>query len=196
MSLTFRRYDAEGARGARTTVEAVYRGAYWADIEAGEAFNQPEAFMRRFDAYASNPLLELVIAYQDGEPAGQTWGWPLTAGDRWWSRLDHEPEPEFTDEDGTRTFALSEIMVIRDQTGRGIAHALHDELLGARNEKRATLLAEPDNQNAYRAYLRWGWRKVSHLRPGWPDAPVFDVLILSLPLETARGQAPIHKFRA
>jgi hypothetical protein len=138
--------------------------------------------MGRFDACASNPLLELVVAYEAGTPAGQTWGWPLTADSRWWSRLDHEPAPGFTDEDGTRTFALSEIMVVRERTGQGIAHALHDELLRGRPEERATLLAGPENVNAYRAYIRWGWQKASHLRPAWPDAPTFDVLMLSLPI--------------
>jgi hypothetical protein len=40
----------------------------------------------------------------------------------------------------------------------------------------------PDNSAAYAAYLRWGWRPVARLRPGWPDAPLMDVLILPLPL--------------
>jgi hypothetical protein len=182
VTLTFRRYQAEEARGARDVVETVYRGAYWQAIEEGDPFNQPDAFMRRFDAYASNPLLELVVAFEDGEAIGQTWGWPLTADGRWWSRLESEPEPGFTDEDGTRTFALSEIMVVRAHTGRGVAHALHDELLRGRREKRATLLAEPENETAYRAYVRWGWQPVAKLRPLWPDAPTFDVLILPLPL--------------
>jgi ribosomal protein S18 acetylase RimI-like enzyme len=181
MSLTFRRFDAKAARNARGTVEIVYRGAYAEAIEGGDPFNQPDAFMRRFDSYAANPLLELVVAYEDGEPVGQTWGWPLTANSRWWTGLD-EPEPGFTAEDGKRTFALSEIMVRGEWTGRGIAHALHDELLRGRHEKRATLLAEHENVNAYRAYIKWGWRKAAELRPDWPDAPVFDVLILSLPL--------------
>jgi GNAT superfamily N-acetyltransferase len=174
---------------ARTTAtrcrwppEAVFRGAYWEDLEAGDPFDTPEAFMGRFDAYASNPVLDLVIAFEDGEPVGQAWGWPLTAGSTWWGGLDHEPKPGFTVEDGTRTFALSEIMVVREQTGQGIAHRLHDELLQGRHERRATLLAEPDNDRAYRAYVHWGWRAVAKLRPGWPDAPTFDVLILPLPL--------------
>ncbi len=136
----------------------------------------------RFDSYASIPGFDLVVAYSDGEPAGQAWGWPLAHGNRWWEGLDHEPEPGFTVEDGSRTFALSEIMVVREQTGRGIAHRLHDELLHGRGEQRATLLAEPDNTSAYRAYLRWGWRAVAKLTPHWPDAPTFDVLMLPLPL--------------
>jgi GNAT superfamily N-acetyltransferase len=181
-ALEFRRLGAQGARAARETVEVVFRGAYWADIEAGDLFDTPEAFMGRFDAYASNPLLDLVIAFEDGEPVGQAWGWPLGRGSRWWEGLESEPEPGFTDEDGARTFGLSEIMVVRGSTGRGVAHALHDELLRGRPEQRATLLAEPDNTSAYRAYVKWGWRKVSRLRPNWPDAPTFDVLMLALPL--------------
>ena len=91
----------------------------------------------------------------------------------------------FTEEDGKRTFAFSEIMVRQAWTGRGIAHALHDELLRGRDEQRATLLVEPDNPTAYRAYLRWGWRKVAQLRPAWPGAPLFDVLILPLPVASS-----------
>ena len=97
-------------------------------------------------------------------------------------RAAHPVPPGFTDEDGTRTFALSEIMVREDLTGQGLAHRLHDELLGRRPERRATLLVEPDNTAAYRAYTRWGRSKVAELRPGWPDAPLWDVLIRPLPL--------------
>jgi GNAT superfamily N-acetyltransferase len=178
----FRRFDREGARGGRAPVEAVYRGAYWESVEAGDPFNSPAAFMGRFGSYASIPGFDLVVAYEDGNAVGQAWGWPLGEGSRWWEGLESEPESGFTHEDGTRTFALSEIMVIREFTGRGIAHALHNELLRGRNERRATLLAEADNTNAYRAYVKWGWRKVSRLRPHWPDAPLFDVLMLPLPL--------------
>lgn len=182
MSRTFRRFDGSAARAERATIEAVYRGAYWEAVAAGDPFNSPAAFMGRFDSYASIPGFDLVIAYENGQPAGQAWGWPLGHGSRWWEGLASEPEPGFTSEDGTRTFALSEIMVTREFTGLGIAHALHDELLRGRSEQRATLLAEPGNTIAYRAYVKWGWRKASQLRPHWQDAPLFDVLMLSLPL--------------
>lgn len=56
--------------------------------------------MACFDSCAANPLLDLVIAYQDSKPGGQTWGWPLGPGSRWWEGLTTEPEPGFTDEDG------------------------------------------------------------------------------------------------
>ncbi len=138
--------------------------------------------MERFSAYTASDSFDLVIAYLNDQPAGQAWGWPLTESTRWWDGLSAEPEPGFTREDGTRTFALSEIMVRQAYTGRHIARALHNELLGGRAEQRATLLVNPANQAPYEIYRRWGWRAVAQLRPAWPGAPLFDVLILPLPL--------------
>ena len=59
-------------------------------------------------------------------------------------------------------------MVRQPFTGRHIAHALHDELLARRKEQRATLLVEPGNATAYRAYLKWGWRKGAEPGPTGP----------------------------
>jgi GNAT superfamily N-acetyltransferase len=189
--VTFRRYDAVSARRIRDVVEAVYVGSYVEAIASGDPFDSVEAFMRRFDSYTSVSSFGLVVAYHGDDAIGQTWGWPLderatTTG--WWDGLLDEPEPGFTWEDGHRTFALSEIMVLQDWGGKGIAHALHDQLLLGREEQRATLLVEPDNVHARRAYLHWGWRKVAQLRPAWNHAPLFDVLILPLPLRSlSRG---------
>jgi GNAT superfamily N-acetyltransferase len=182
--VAYRRFDSATARAVRETVQAIYEASYVDAIASDDPFDSVEQFMHRFDRYTQRDGFDLIIAEQDDQPIGQTWGWPLQETDTtrgWWASLLHEPEPGFTDEDGTRTFALSEIMVHRAHTGHGIAHALHDQLLAARPEKRATLLVEPDNGPAYRAYLHWGWTKVNELRPGWPDAPLFDVLILPLP---------------
>lgn len=180
--LTFQRYEAAEAREIRDTVELIYKDSYTSALASGHPFDSVEAFMHRFDTYTAASGFDLVVARRDSEPVGQTWGWPLQAGSAWWTGLSAEPEPGFTREDGHRTFALSEIMVRQPYTGQGIAHALHDRLLSARTERRATLLVEPGNQTAYRAYRHWGWRRVAQLRPGWPDAPAFDVLILPLPL--------------
>lgn len=179
-ALAFRRYDAAGARSVKELVAEIHRDAYG----EGSGFSSGEAFMRRYDAYAARDGFDLLIAELDGTAVGQAWGWPLDEGavDGWWSGLLDEPEPGFTQEDGRRTFALSEIMVRRAATGQGIAHALHDELLGVRTEERATLLVRPTNKTAYQAYERWGWRPTAKLRPSWPDAPLFDVLILQLPI--------------
>jgi GNAT superfamily N-acetyltransferase len=177
----FRRYKAVEARQLRDTVESVYVRSYVDAIASEDPFDSVDAFMQRFDSYVSQSSFDLVVAYSvGGDAIGQTRGWPLTEQSRWWEGLLSEPEPGFTHENGHRTFALSEIMVSQEWTGRGIAHALHDRLLSVRAEIRATLLAEPENIRAYRAYLHWGWRKVAQLRPRWDDAPTFDVLILEL----------------
>lgn len=182
MNVEFRRFDATAAREHRDLVQQIYERSYAEAIASGDPFEQPEAFMGRFDAYtdpARAAGFDLVVGYLDGNPVGQSWGWPLVAGTAWWNglRLDAGDPDEFTREDGTRTFALSEIMVAAEHTGRGVARALHDHLLAGRSEQRATLLVDPHNDRAYRAYRRWGWERVGVLRPRWPDAPTFDVLI-------------------
>lgn len=163
-------------------MERVYKGSYTEAIASGDPFDTVEAFMRRFSAYTSSSGLDLVISYDGGEPVGQTWGWPLPPGTDAWRNVFPPLPEDFTAETGHRTFVLSEIMVRREFTGRHVARALHDELLSARTEQRARLLVEPDNSRAYRAYLKWGWRKVATRRPSWPDAPLFDLLILPLPI--------------
>ena len=178
--VTFRRYNAPEARQLRNTIEAVYVRSYVDAIASGDPFDSVEAFMHRFDSYTSQSSFDLVVAYHGPEAIGQTWGWPLTERSRWWEGLLAEPESDFTSEDGRRTFGLSEIMVSQEWAGKGVAHALHDHLLSTRSESRAVLLVEPDNTRAYRAYLHWGWSKVTQLRPGWDNAPTFDVLILTL----------------
>lgn len=182
--LAFARFDAAGARRQREVVAAIHRDAYAERIAAGDHFNEPEPFMARFDSYSSKPGIDLVIAYDGADPVGQIWGWPVRSTSPTWDGLDtlDVSEPGLTEEDGTRTFALSEIMVRQSRAGRGIAHAMHDELLGQRTERRAMLLVDPTNSRAYRAYKSWGWYRVGRLLPSWPDAPLFDVLILDLPL--------------
>ncbi|MFC0862273.1 GNAT family N-acetyltransferase [Sphaerimonospora cavernae] len=179
-AIAFTHYDTTGARAQRDVVSLIHRDAYAERIATGETFAGDEAFMTRFDAYTQRNGFDLVMAYDGDEPVGQAWGWPLMPDTRWWDGLEAEPEPGFTVEDGSRTFAFSEIMVRRAWTGRGIARALHDHLLAGRPEKRASLLVRPGNTTAYDAYARWGWRPVARLRPGWPDAPWMDVLILPL----------------
>jgi hypothetical protein len=182
--LAFRHFDAAGARQIRATVETIYAGSNVDVIARGDPYYTIDAFMRRFDSYARWEGFDLAVAWLDGEPAGQAWGWPLdrARGAGWWEGLIKEPEPGFTAEDGKRTFALSEIMVGRRYTGQHIAHAVHDELLNERHEARATVLVNPADDDAYRVYLRWGWRAVAQLRPPRPGAPLFDVLIQPLPV--------------
>lgn len=180
--LRLQRYGPQDARALRETIASVHRDSYADAIASGDPFESPAAFIQRFDNHARHPELDLVIAYAGSDPVGQTWGFPEavpTIGD---SRLFVQSSPGSGQANGTGTFALCEIMVRKARTGQGIAHTLHDELLGARPEPLAELYVRADNTRAYRAYLKWGWRKVGETRPNLPDAPLFDVLILSLPL--------------
>ena len=179
------RLDGPTAAAQRSLVAEVYQASYVDAVASGDPFDSVDSFLTRFDHYVAILGFDMVVARLDDRPVGQTWGWPLspaatTTG--WWSGLVHQPHPGFTAEDGRRTFALSEIMVVQDLAGQGVAHAMHDALLAARPERRSTLLVESHNDLARRAYLSWGWEPVAQLQPRWDDAPLFDVLTRALPL--------------
>ncbi|MFD6635781.1 GNAT family N-acetyltransferase [Micromonospora chalcea] len=145
-----------------------------------------ERYEQQLAAHMLRKGWELVTARADDELAGYIYGFPLAADTRWWDGI-HEPVPDgFTDEDGHRTFAVCELLVRRSWQRRGIARALHDRLLSTRRERRATLLVRPDNAPARHAYDSWGWRPLTHLHPARPEAPIFMVLIRSLPYEPER----------
>lgn len=176
-AIAVHRRSVSQAREERALVEEVFRRSY---PVAEDGFRSAGAFLRRFDRYTANPAFDMVVAVEDGRRIGQAWGWPLAAGTAWWDGLVDEPETGFTREDGRRTFAVSEIMVDRERTGRGVARLLHDALLAARTEQRATLLVDPRNARARDRYLGWGWTAVTRLTPSWDGAPTFDVLVRAL----------------
>lgn len=149
---------------------------------AGDPFYSPERFIERVRGYLRSPGFEIVIAHHDGTPIGQAFGYAPPATSRWWGGLTTPVPDGFTTETGTRTFALNELMVLPEWRGKGVAHALHDELLRGRDEERATLLVMEDNTAAQNAYAKWGWRKIGKLRP-FPDAPHYDAMMIDLPLK-------------
>jgi hypothetical protein len=195
--VTYHRYSASEARTRRADVERIYASSYVEAIASGNPFDTVDAFMRRFDSYVASDTFAIVVAYAGDEPIGQAWGWPLRKNSAWWDGLQlDEPDQTFAEEDGKRTFALSEIMVNTRWTGQGIAHNLHNVLLVSRNESRGTLLVEPTNERARRTYLRWGWRKVGQLRPRWEHAPLFEVMILPLPIAGRQEPDPARALHA
>jgi GNAT superfamily N-acetyltransferase len=147
-----------------------------------DPFYSSERFAERLNAYASRAGFALVLAEdQSGRAVGQAFGYPLPVGSVWWDGLV-TPVPEgFTVEDGTRTFALNELMVSPDHRRHGVARTLVDALLRSRTERRATLLVDAGNTAAKTAYEHWGWHLVGKVQP-FPDAPVYDALILNLRL--------------
>ncbi|HYN92565.1 MAG TPA: GNAT family N-acetyltransferase [Pilimelia sp.] len=167
-------YDATAARPLLDRLVEVYLEVYG---DTGDPFHAEDRYRRQLAGHLTAPGWRLVTAAVGAELAGYAYGFPLPAHSRWWEGLRTAVPANFTDEDGTRTFAVSEIMVRVRWRRRGVARALHDALLAGRPEPRATLLADPANVPAQTAYADWGWRKVGRLRPGWEHAPLFDVLL-------------------
>jgi GNAT superfamily N-acetyltransferase len=192
--IVLKRYDASGARANRAALVAVYAEVYAAQLD--NPFYSVERFGERFEGQTARPGFALVTAHsavqEDGAASngtgaaggfddllGYAYGMPLAPTTLWWDGLLDPLSAELLVEDGTRTFAINEIMVRAPWRRRGIAKRLHDALLADRQEKRATLLVDPSNAPARAAYASWGWIDLTTIRP-FPDAPVYQSLLLDL----------------
>ncbi|MGL5865878.1 MAG: GNAT family N-acetyltransferase [Dermatophilaceae bacterium] len=166
----------------------------WEDVYAAQAatdsFLSTPRFLDRFHGYAAAPGFSLVTARtaEDGRVVGVAFGYTLQPNARWWNGLRTSVPDGFTDEDGHRTFAINELMVTHGERRRRVATALHDALLAPRPESRATLLVDPENTPARRAYVAWGWHPVGSLKP-FPDSPTYESMTLPLPLSASRPHA-------
>ncbi|MGW1447610.1 GNAT family N-acetyltransferase [Micromonospora sp. NPDC002411] len=171
--LQLRHYSADEARGILDQLMDLYLEVY---AGAGEFYSE-DRYRRQLDLHMQRVGWELVTASVDEALVGYIYGFPLPPQTRWWEGI-REPVPAgFTEEDGHRTFALSELLVHPDWRRRGIARALHEDLIPGRVERRATLLVDPDNAAARRAYNSWSWGTVTKLQPRWECAPTYDVLV-------------------
>jgi ribosomal protein S18 acetylase RimI-like enzyme len=155
----------------------VYRDAYADKLD--NPFFSEDRHWGRLEGYAKAEGYALAEGRVDGLMVGYALGYRLPEGARWWRGLLTPVDPSLIAEDGSRTFALNYIMVRREYRRRGIAKQLHDALLSARPEKRATLLVQPSNIAARKAYDRWGWYKLGDLQP-FDDAPVYDAMLKDL----------------
>jgi hypothetical protein len=101
-----RHHDAREAREIADELAAVYHEAYLGTPKNMIRSTARDRFIERFHGYTSAPGFELVTAHDGGRLAGYVFGYALPTGARWWNGLlDAVPE-RFTDETGTRTFAL------------------------------------------------------------------------------------------
>ncbi|MGI5238768.1 GNAT family N-acetyltransferase [Dactylosporangium sp. CA-139066] len=161
----------------------VYVDAY-AD-KLNSPFFTPERYWERVEAYAARDGYALVLGRVAGQLIGYAMGFTLPTNSAWWKGLTTTVDPALTTEDGRRTFALTYIMVRVAYRRRGYARLLHDALLEGRPEQRATLLVLPENVAARTAYRTWDWYQIGELQP-FPDAPLYDALVLDLPSSSAR----------
>lgn len=141
------------------------------------------AFRRRAEKQFTRPGFSLVAARDGGELVGFVFGYTLPAGDtHWWGGVQPEPKAEFLEETGSRTWVLSEIEVRRAWQGKGVGRALHDAVLGARGEERATLATGPDAP-AQSVYESWGWQRVGRIPGDEGDYySAYDLFVLELPV--------------
>jgi GNAT superfamily N-acetyltransferase len=179
--LALRRHDAATARQIQESLFTVYAEVYAAQLD--DPFYSVERFAERFEGQTSRPGYALVTGHLvDGaELVGYAYGVPLAPTTMWWTGLIEPLPDEFVAEDGTRTFAVNEIMVRAPWRRRGVAKVLHDALLDGRPEQRATLLVDDQNAPARAAYASWGWTDLARIKP-FPDAPTYHSLVIDLPV--------------
>lgn len=184
--LTLQGYEASTATKILDDVIIPIWEEVYSETAADDPFFSTERFLQRFNGYVAAPGFALSAASDEaGRTVGLAFGYSLQPGSRWWNGLQVSVADDFTDEDGSRTFAINEIMVIAPLRRQGIATALHDHLLSSRSESRATLLVEPENVAARDAYLHWGWTSIGLLKP-FSDSPMYESMILDLPLPVER----------
>lgn len=138
-----------------------------------------DAFARFVDSWSARSGFACVVAYDGEQPVGYAYGAPLSTATTWWDKVTPAlPEP-FTAELGTRTFALSELMVRAPWRGTGAARRIHDELLASRGEERVTLLVHKEHGKVRALYEGWGYRTVGETVP-FEGAPELCAMVLDL----------------
>jgi hypothetical protein len=132
----------------------------------------------RLDGWSSRPGWSRVVGHDGDKAVGYAYGAPLQPRAAWWGGLLTDVPADIVEETGTRTYALSELMVRIPWRKTGAAGRLHDALLEARTEERATLLVDPTHPKVHAHYDSWGWHTLGDLRPRVPDAPLFHAMLL------------------
>ncbi|MFF0191339.1 GNAT family N-acetyltransferase [Streptomyces anulatus] len=150
------------------------------------SFVSPGRFAEGLDHWTARPGWSCVVGYDGDQPVGYAYGAPLPQGSRWWGGLltdvPADVPADVTAETGTRTYALSELMVREPWRKTGVARQLHSALLATRREERATLLVDQTHPKGHALYRSWGWTTLGDLRPRLADAPLFHAMLLGLPV--------------
>ncbi|MEU1150969.1 GNAT family N-acetyltransferase [Streptomyces sp. NPDC005863] len=135
-----------------------------------------ERYAERLARHGKEQGWEAVIAYEDGQAVGYGYANALTpVEDRWWTRVHPQLDTVVT---SRSTLGIKEMMIIEPYRRRGIARAIHDELLALRDEPQVSLMVSPANQDGrvQALYARWGYEVVGQSQPS-PDSPPLTVMI-------------------
>ncbi|WP_169747924.1 GNAT family N-acetyltransferase [Pseudonocardia acaciae] len=127
-------------------------------------------FVRNYTEDVAHPGFGVVVAHDDGTAVGFGYGTARRPGE-WWPGCDAPPPPEIVE---CPSFAVYEWAVDKPYRGRGVGREIMVRLLADRPEPWATLAVHP-HADAYRIYIRAGWRQVgmSYIA----DRPAMAVLI-------------------
>jgi hypothetical protein len=175
--------NAAGLGDVRPQLLDVYAEIY-AD-RLGENFHSIARFDERLGWNTEVPGFAVVVGFLNDVPVGYAYGCTLQPNTRWWNGLQTKVPEGATTETGSRTFALSELMMVKEVRGSGAAKLIHDELLRGRTEERVTLLVEREHPKVRALYETWGYTWFGEMLP-FPDAPLYDAMILRLqPLRTS-----------
>jgi GNAT superfamily N-acetyltransferase len=177
--IELRHYDADQAADLRPLLLEVYAEVYDKAAQS-DPFASVDRFAAGLDGWSSRPGWSCVVGYDQGQAVGYAYGAPLPEGARWWGGLLTVVTDDVVAETGTRTYALSELMVRAPWRKTGVSRRLHDALLSERTEERATLLVDQTHPRVHALYVSWGWQTLGDLRPRLPDAPLFHAMLLPL----------------
>ncbi|MGH3625117.1 MAG: GNAT family N-acetyltransferase [Sciscionella sp.] len=161
----------------------VYADAYGVQPDS----EKTSAFRTRATNALEWPRYGLLTARDGTQLVGFAFGYTLPAGTSWWDGLTPAPAPDFTLEDGTRTFTLAEIEVRRAWQGKGVGRVLNDTVLAQRPEQRATLATGPQADAARAIYEKWGWQAVGTV-PGEPGSYFSEYTLYVVQLRRNDGE--------
>ncbi|WP_404950799.1 GNAT family N-acetyltransferase [Streptomyces sp. ARC12] len=181
IGIAIRHYTGAQAPALRPLLLDVYTEVY-ADAARTAPFASADRFAEGLNHWTARPGWSCVVGYDNDQPVGYAYGAPLPPRSRWRGGLLTAVPADVTTETGTRTYALSELMVREPWRKTGVARQLHDTLLTARTEQRATLLVDQDHPKVHSLYRNWGWTTLGDLRPRLDDAPLFHAMLLGLPV--------------
>lgn len=178
--------DAESARAIRDELADVYEIAYADKLDG--AFRSRPRFLERLDVHLARDGFAMVTARHDGGLIGYVYGIPLPTDTGWWTNFIGDLPADVAELTYKGAmFAIAELMTVPTWRRRGVARHLHDTLLDLRPEAAATMLVDPANTPALRAYEAWGWHLIGAVQP-FPDSPRFQSQIRWLP--AVGGQSP------
>jgi GNAT superfamily N-acetyltransferase len=175
--LTLSHYGPERLPEIRPTLVSVYAEVYEREAAADPFLSVPR-FEERLTGHASRPGWACVVGDVEGEVVGYAYGRP--DGEAEWRKVIDPISPGVYEYGvGRESFGLCEIMMRTPWRGKGIARAIHDDLMRERSEKRASLFVDREHPRVRATYERWGYRWVAGSQP-FPDSPLYDVMVLDL----------------